>query len=107
MPGSWLPSERALAQEFEVDRYVVRNAFARLKQQGLIVREPGRRPWVSHQPPPEAADKHSGGRSSRTVAAVLPQHVGDHASREMLRGMSQVLRSQETRYRLLIFGHRP
>ena len=107
MPGSWLPSERALAQEFGVDRYVVPNASARLEQQGLIVREPGRRPWVSHQPPPEAADKHSGGRSSRTVAAVLPQHVGDHASREMLLRDEPGLRSQETRYRLLIFRHRP
>ena len=38
-PGAWLPTERALAQEFCVDRSGIRSALAQLEEQGLITRE--------------------------------------------------------------------
>jgi DNA-binding LacI/PurR family transcriptional regulator len=103
--GTRLPTERELSAEFGVDRSAVRAALTRLAMSGLIVRERGRRPWVR-----QAGDR-SGvavrGRvpesTPRAVAVVVPQHEADQASRMILRGVSDTLRSQAPACRVLIF----
>ncbi|HEV2474271.1 MAG TPA: winged helix-turn-helix domain-containing protein, partial [Chthonomonadales bacterium] len=50
LPGTWLPTERELSQEFAVQRAVVRAALTDLAESGLITRLPGKRPWVADRP---------------------------------------------------------
>ena len=40
-PGTWLPTERALADEFDVHRSIVRAALTHLEARGFVVRPPG------------------------------------------------------------------
>lgn len=49
-PGDVLPSEQALAELFVVSRPVVREALARLKQQGIITPRRGQAPIVAKSP---------------------------------------------------------
>ncbi len=120
-PGARLPAERDLAVEFSVDRSVVRLALSELTRIGLIVREPGCRPRVSAkqsgmiqssvlqssavsglQPAgPTPRPREAG--TLKAIAVILPQHEADHGSREIVRGISHVLRSQEAPYRPLVF----
>lgn len=44
--GSWLPTERELAEEFGVSRTIIRRAIEELEKQNLVVRSPRCRPVV-------------------------------------------------------------
>ena len=98
-PGGWLPTERELASELGVNRSAVREALLRLEQNALIERRPGCRPKVTDH----AAKPARVGAASRAIAVVMPQHELDHASREIARGVSQVLRSEGVNYRQTLF----
>ncbi|WP_433079401.1 winged helix-turn-helix domain-containing protein [Dactylosporangium sp. CA-052675] len=50
-PGSVLPSEAALAEQYEVSRDVVRDAMTALRSEGVIVTERGRRSRVRRTGP--------------------------------------------------------
>lgn len=104
-PGVWLPAERQLAREFGVDRAVIRVALLRLEEQGLIVREPGRRPWVNQKAhPAHLADQPATKRADlRTIAAILPQHPTYHASSAILYGINLELRQEEAPLQLLVY----
>lgn len=49
-PGSPLPSEESLGQEFDVSRITVRRALSILEDDGLIVRQRGRGTFVTEKP---------------------------------------------------------
>ena len=49
-PGDWLPTERVLAEDLNVDRRVVRTAINALVQDGLVERQPHCRPIVRPAP---------------------------------------------------------
>jgi DNA-binding GntR family transcriptional regulator len=49
-PGSRLPSERALAEEFDVSRATIVSAFHVLRGDGLIETRRGAGSWVSRGP---------------------------------------------------------
>ena len=100
-PGTWLPAERALAQEFGVDRSAIRGALQQLEEGGLIVRQPGRRPYVRHIDKP--ASRRAGSSLLRTVLAIFPQHPNYPASHALLHGINATLQSQEAPYRLQVF----
>jgi DNA-binding FadR family transcriptional regulator len=58
--GDRLPTERALAEQFNINRNQVRRAFLELDRQGLINRHVGRGTFVGtapRQPPPSAAPR--------------------------------------------------
>ena len=106
LPGSRLPAERDLAAEFSFDRSVVRGALSEITRAGLIVREPGCRPRVSALPGSRPAPRPPRRRRQnplQAVAVILPQHEADHGSREIVRGISHVLRSHEAPFRPLLF----
>lgn len=119
-PGAWLPAERALADEFRLDRSAVRRALCRLEGAGLIVREPGRRPWVrggaaairgSRSPSPARQNdsRHPrparlpGTAALRSIVAILPQHPQYPASLAILHGINAALRSAEAPLRLQVW----
>ena len=49
-----LPSERALAQEYEVAYQTVRNSMRELRSRGLVLTRQGRGTFVNPDAPPEA-----------------------------------------------------
>lgn len=103
-PGTWLPTERALAAEFDVDRSTVRAALTDLSARAMIVRSAGRRPWVRDDFRPDAADGTPAARPAlRAIAAALPQHPCYPAAQSILRGVARALRLQEAPHRVVIF----
>jgi GntR family transcriptional regulator len=55
-PGDRLPSDSDLCAEFGVSRMTARNAMARLAEEGLVVRDPGRGSFVAEPPTHRRAD---------------------------------------------------
>ncbi len=125
--GSWLPTERSLTVELNVSRTAIRAALTALEQQGIIVRLPGKRPWVNDTPvsngafsakssplltakPPDEEEEgfstHVSVENSRIVrrfAVVLPNKTADLATRAILNGIHRALRIRQINYRLLTF----
>ena len=107
LPGARLPAEREMAAEFAADRSAVRAALSELTRTGQIARQPGCRPRVSANAARAGAStlvarpRFEG--HTQAIAVILPQHSADHGSREIVRGITHVLRSQEAAYRPLIF----
>lgn len=103
-PGAWLPAERALADEFGVDRSTIRAAIHQLEKQKLIVREPGHRPWVRGAEPgaPAAAPIREATPKSATIFAMLPHHTGYPASLAVLHGINDTLQIKESPLRIRV-----
>ena len=105
-PGSWLPTERALAHEFGLDRSAIRHALSQLEELTLIVRETGKRPWVRGSRPARPATGGGTARPAnsglRTIVAILPQHPLYPASLAIMHGINASLRSTEAPYRLQV-----
>lgn len=105
--GTWLPAERELAAEFGVHRSVVRTVLATLAEQELIVRLPGRRPWVSElrSPAPKTGMRDQHTALSQSIVAIMPQHTRFASSLTILGSINRVLRQEEAPYRLVIFDN--
>jgi GntR family transcriptional regulator len=56
LPASPLPSEDALAEEYNVSRITIRQALSLLKEDGLVVRQRGKGTFVSEQVNSEALE---------------------------------------------------
>ncbi len=106
-PGSNIPSESKLIDEFQVSRITIRQALALLEQDGLIVRRRGKGTFVPDSIRSMKAPRLNGtmedliNMSKQTDANVLevtmteaPEHVKKHLK---LEGNSQVLRIKKIR----------
>lgn len=67
-PGDWLPTERRLAQELQVDRHTIRMAINRLVESGQVIRRPHCRPIVAEAHPAASEEK----RAAEAAAQALP-----------------------------------
>lgn len=108
LQGAWLPTERELAAEFGVARAVVRAAIDALSDEGRVVRETGRRPWVADRCEPALG--RSSAQGLRYIAAILPQHSSFPSSLALLRGINLALRAESAPLVTVAFdnyGHSP
>jgi DNA-binding LacI/PurR family transcriptional regulator len=113
--GEWLPTERELAREFSADRSTIRAAISHLAEQGLVVRESGRRPQVrwetlTGKPSGEPGDHSTAGDPARRpalqmITAIIPQPRNYPALSLIQRGILRGLRQQESPYRLIVFDN--
>ena len=86
--GEWLPTERALAEEFEVSRMLIRAAIKELERQQLISCATHRRPTVLLRRPHKARISSS---VSRNVALWVCPAPSWPATAMTMRGVQQVL----------------
>lgn len=106
-PGEWLPTERDLASSFSADRATIRAALALLAEDGLVVREPRRRPMVTpaqHQEP-NGSIRHSPRSSLKTIAAIIPQPRNYPALSLIQRGILRVLRHRGAEHQLIVLDN--
>jgi DNA-binding FadR family transcriptional regulator len=73
--GDRLPTERALAEQFTINRNQVRRAFLELDRQGLINRHVGRGTFVGAAPPPPPAAAAPRSPASEPVADYSPAAI--------------------------------
>ena len=106
VPGSRVPSERALSEEFGVSRRFARMAYVKLIDQGLLEKSHYRRPFVafagkmplqdySRQTPPTAPAK-----AAQTIAVVLPSDPVFPNGLSIVSGIHKVLTETESTHRL-------
>ncbi len=105
--GEWLPTERELAREFGADRATIRAALSYLAEQRLIIREPGRRPWIPTRTNDVVESAHPPLRrvALQTIAAVVPQPINYPALSAIQRGILRVLQQRKSPYRLIVFDN--
>ena len=102
--GTWLPAERALAEEFEVDRPIVRNALTHLAKEGIIVTQRGKRPWVNVSRLTSNEDAMPPATSARKIAAILPQSPHYPAASAIMHGVSRTARTLATPPQVVMFN---
>ena len=79
-PGSQLPSENMLAEEFKISRHTVRQALNDLENEGLIFREQGRGTFRSYPT-----------RVKGKVVALVTTYISEYIFPEVIRGIEEVL----------------
>jgi len=85
-PGTWLATERALAEEFGVHRNVIRRAVTRLGDAGYLERRAGHRPIVRLP--------NGEGVAPRTIALVMGNEPLFHAFQPILRGCEREAKAE-------------
>lgn len=100
-PGSELPTDAALCQEFGVSRMTARHAMNRLAQEGLVYRVPGRGTFVGEAPTHRRANsllsfsnemRRQGRRpSSLVLSRALRTPTREEASRLQLKDGEKLL----------------
>lgn len=92
----WLPTERALAEEFRISRTRVRQAIEELERRNLVVREAGCRTAIRRNVEP-------GGRattSRRSIALWIPNEPQHSGAQMIARGVQRALDAHT--YRLIL-----
>ncbi len=93
----WLPTERALAEEFRVSRARIRLVLSELERRNLVLREAGCRPVVRREfdPNPPAA-----GRMRRSLGLWITNEHPNSGAQMVARGVQRALDSNA--YRLVL-----
>ncbi len=104
-PGSRLPAERALCEEFGVSRRFARLAYTKLINQGLLEKAHYRRPFVAFSddaPLLERSHESSTkpGSAVQTIAAVLPSNPLFPGGLSIVAGIHKALVDTESPHRL-------
>lgn len=95
--GEWLPAERALADEFQVSRILVRAAVKALDDEGFLVCSARHRPVVR----PLRTPTRLQGATSRTIAAWIWPPQNWPGSALTIRGIQEALGEE---FRLMLGG---
>lgn len=85
--GDWLPTERALAEEFSVSRILIRAAIKELEREGLVSCEAHRRPRVVDRTPRHLA--HHAHTSSRSIALFISTSPSWPGTAMIIRGIQE------------------
>lgn len=80
VPGSQLPSEHMLANQFKLSRHTVRQALGELENEGLIYREQGRGTFCSTR-------KNNG----KITIAVVTTYISEYIFPSVIRGIEEIL----------------
>jgi len=99
-PGSQLPTERAISEEFTVDRSVVRKSLMMLEKQGAVIREHGHRPRVRWDGAAVKTDRSIA--FYQTITAIIPQEPHYPAATAMVQGANQALRLRESPLKIVL-----
>lgn len=92
-PGSQVPSENEIAEQFSLSRQTVRQAFSELERQGLLERVQGKGTFVRH------AAVRAEATQPRTIG-IVTTYISDYIFPHIVRGAEAELRSRG--YRLLL-----
>ncbi|GGN91671.1 GntR family transcriptional regulator [Saccharibacillus kuerlensis] len=92
-PGSQVPSENEIAEQFSLSRQTVRQAFSELERQGLLERVQGKGTFVRSAGIREEAPQ------PRTIG-IVTTYISDYIFPHIVRGAEAELRSRG--YRLLL-----
>lgn len=76
-PGSTLPSESRLSQEYGIGRDAVRNAIALLRSEGMVSTMKGQATWVRETVPPEQVELLPGSIVSARMPSSRERHQMD------------------------------
>jgi LacI family transcriptional regulator len=90
--GNRLPTERALADEFQVSRTTIRRALDELSRNGLLERATGCRPLVCR---PQIAQVQTSYKVRRRVGLWISANPADTGAHSTLRGIQQELGREE------------
>ncbi|OWA34545.1 GntR family transcriptional regulator [Saccharibacillus sp. O16] len=93
-PGSQVPSENEIAEQFALSRQTVRQAFSELERQGLLERVQGKGTFVR-----QAAAVREEAALPRTIG-IVTTYISDYIFPHIVRGAEAELRSRG--YRLLL-----
>lgn len=105
-PGSRMPTERALSEEFGVSRRFARMAYVKLIEQGLLEKSHYRRPFVAFSDASPLVDRPQTTLTRRptpaaqTLAVVLPSNPQFPGGMSIVSGIHKVLADTESPHRL-------
>jgi len=105
-PGSRMPTERALSEEFGVSRRFARMAYVKLIDQGLLEKSHYRRPFVAFSDKAPLVDRYRDkfprepAKAIQTIAAVLPSNPMFPGGLSIVSGIHKVLADTESACRL-------
>jgi len=105
-PGSRMPTERALSEEFSVSRRFARMAYVKLIDRGLLEKAHYRRPFVAFSDQMPLNDRSREAFPDRpaaaveTIAAVLPSNPLFPGGLSIVSGIHKVLADTESPHRL-------
>ncbi|MDR3711113.1 MAG: GntR family transcriptional regulator [Capsulimonadaceae bacterium] len=98
-PGSWLPAQRALAEEAGVDRSVVRKAIAELIARGVVIQHRGCRPVIGSAALPSPAPSAV---APATIGVIIYQQDYYSCTLPLMRGIQNTLSHAEPSVRMLV-----
>src|ERR1700760_2302259 len=109
-PGTYLPSERELVEQFGVGRSSVREALFALQKMGLIAHNNGERACVIKPTSASLVDELAGAvryylskptgvedfqGAREFLEAGLARHAAEHATKDDIAGLERALRANE------------
>lgn len=108
-PGSQLPSENELVEKFNVSRITVRHAIAKLEQENLLVRMPGKGTFIAEPKIDrelinilsftDRMEKIGKSTHSRVISVDVMEKVPERIKRELqIDGGTPVVRIERVRY---------
>ena len=107
-PGDRLPTESELMEQYNVSRITASRALNELRNEGIIIRYPGKGTFVANKPEPilplqtASSGSVSGTSASLTEIAFILPTIQDYFSLSLINGLKSVFSPDQ--YRLYLFS---